>query len=525
MSRYFNIAGPCNSKNHYMIDALERGGREMLNLVEQKHYFVIHSARQSGKTTFLLELADKVNADAKYHALYCSLECLQGIAEPKEGIPAIVKKIKHELRKQKMPGGFAEEADYADYTNVLNTTLCDYCSSLEKPFVIFFDESDCLGNGTLISFLRQLRNGFITRSRTPFVHSIAIAGMRNIRDYKAHIREDSATLGSASPFTIITKTFSLSTFSHREITELCLQHTKETGQIFEPQAIDYIFEQTDGQPWLVNAIARECVEEILQNDFTKTIFKDIVEQAIQNIILTRGTHFDSLMERLKEPRVRKVILPLLQGEENVDRESDDFLYVRDLGLIKVDEKTKIITPANPIYAEIMVRAISLNVQSRLFANPEYQTPRYLRDGKIDINFLLKDFQVFWRENSDIIWDELYEKGLREYKEASPHLILQAFLQRVINGGGRIHREMALGKKRVDICLEWQDQKYPIEIKILRNNKSIVDGLAQTFEYMEKCGSSEGWLVVFDRDVEKLWEEKIYTRQEIYKGKNITIVGA
>ena len=99
------------------------------------------------------------------------------------------------------------------------------------------------------------------------------------------------------------------------------------------------------------------------------------------------------------------------------------------------------------------------------------------------------------------------------------------MQRIVNGGGRIIREMALGKKRVYLCLEWRDQKYPIEIKILRNNKSIPDGLRQTFEYMGECGANEGWLVVFDRDSDKSWEEKIYTRNEVYNGKNITIVGA
>jgi len=348
--------------------------------------------------------------------------------------------------------------------------------------------------------------------------------MRNIRDYQANIRDESATLGSASPFNIVTKAFTLSTFSHNELTYLYLQHEKETTQIFEQNAVDYIFQQTDGQPWLVNAIARECVESICKNDYSISITPEMAETAIESLIQNRPTHFDSLMERLKEPRVQKVILPLIQGEENIDRQSDDFLYVKDLGLIKEDNITKQVEPANPIYAEIIVRTINMNVQSKLLSNPVYQTPRYLTNEKIDMSLLFKDFQIFWRENSEIIWDKLYENGLHEYKEASPHLVLQAFLQRIINGGGRIIREMALGKKRVDICLEYQNQKYPIEIKILRNKNSISDGLLQTFQYIEKCGCKEGWLVVFDRDTKKSWDEKLYIRHEEYNGKNITIVG-
>jgi len=172
-----------------------------------------------------------------------------------------------------------------------------------------------------------------------------------------------------------------------------------------------------------------------------------------------------------------------------------------------------VEPANPIYAEVIIRTITCTAQEAIKnSKPNSDLPKYVIDGKIDINHLLKDFQSFWRENSEIIWDELYEEGFREYKEASPHLVLQAFLQRVINGGGHISREMALGKKRADICIEWQGQKYPIEIKILRNNNSITDGLTQALEYMDRCGSNEGWLVVFDRDAGKSWEEKLYVRE-------------
>jgi len=103
--------------------------------------------------------------------------------------------------------------------------------------------------------------------------------------------------------------------------------------------------------------------------------------------------------------------------------------------------------------------------------------------------------------------------------------LQAFLQRVINGGGYIIREMALGAKRADLCVVYEEQKYPIELKILRNSKSLSDGLEQLSVYMDKMGSNEGWLVLFDRNAEKSWDEKLYMRLEEHNGKRITIAGA
>ncbi|MDR1919469.1 MAG: ATP-binding protein, partial [Tannerellaceae bacterium] len=354
--RYFNVAGPCNKADHYMIESSTRlhGVEE---LIAMKQYFVIHAARQSGKTTYLKDLTRRLRAEGKYYTLYCSLENMQEIADPEKGIPEIVGKIKSELEFSDIPHQteFAKDADFRYFTSILKTVLTRFCILLDKPLVIFFDEADCMSEGTMISFLRQLRDGYNSRSDIPFVHSIALVGMRNIRDFKVKIRPDSQSLGSASPFNIVTESLTLKNFSQEEITMLYGQHTADTGQIFEPDAIKLVWEQTQGQPWLVNAIAREVIVKMLDSDYTQPVTADRVAQAIQTIILRRDTHIDSLLERLKEERVRKVIEPLILGGY-VSSSSDDFHYTHDLGLIRVTkEKTE---PANPIYAEVIVRTLN-----------------------------------------------------------------------------------------------------------------------------------------------------------------------
>jgi hypothetical protein len=391
---------------------------------------------------------------------------------------------------------------------------------LDKPLVILFDEVDCLSEGTLIAFLRQLRDGYNSRPEQAFPHSIALVGMRNIRDYKAQIRPDSQSLGSASPFNIITKALTLKNFTKEEIVQLYNQHTDETGQIFEDDATELVWEQTQGQPWLVNAIAREVIVEILQSDDTKLVTVELVNQAIQNIILTRPTHIDSLMERLNEERVRKVIEPVILGEDYIDTESDEFLYTKDLGLIRIDDDDDAkIKPANPIYTEVIIRKLSSLVQRDLQKSKyPYQILRYLKNGCIDMDYLMRDFQQFWSENSDI-WKEKIN-----YEEAAPHLVMMAFLQRVINGGGQIIRDMAAGTGRLDLCLIYENQKYPIELKIHRGNKYLQKGFTQIVKYMAVFGSNEGWLVVFDHRSTVKWEDKIYMKKEIVDGKTVTIVG-
>jgi hypothetical protein len=494
--------------------------RGVEQLIDAEQYFVIHAARQSGKTTYLHELTNRLNAEGRYYAVCCSLENMQNITDPREGIPGIVRKIKNTLEDQNPLYGaeFAKNPNYENFTDVLNRELKLFCSIIDKPLVMLFDEADCLSNDTLISFLRQLRDGYNNRNFTPFVHSIALVGMRNIRDYRAKVRPDSESLGSASPFNIITETYTLKNFTGEEIRELYLQHTGETGQRFEDSAVDTVYRQTMGQPWLVNAIAREVIVKTLQSDYSKPVTGELVEEAIQTIILRRDTHIDSLLERLKEERVRNVIEPVITGdEEQMDESSDDYQYVLDLGLIRSENFTTV--PANPIYGEVIARTLSAGYQKRIAANtPDYLIPRYLKDGRIDMNFLMKDFQQFWRENSEI-WQKRFD-----YAEAAPHLIMMAFLQRVINGGGQIHREMAAGTGRLDLCLVYENEKYPIELKLRYDTKSIEKGLVQTARYIDYCGCRCGWLAIFDRRKRVKWSDKLFMKEKIVNGVTITVVG-
>jgi hypothetical protein len=123
-------------------------------------------------------------------------------------------------------------------------------------------------------------------------------------------------------------------------------------------------------------------------------------------------------------------------------------------------------------------------------------------GTLDMTGLLKEFQSFWRMNAEI-WVNRYD-----YKEAAPHLILQAFLQRVVNGGAHIEREYALGLGAVDVAVTYAGRVYPVELKLAGNRRSKDGAREQIAGYMDRCGAKEGWLVTFDRDPGHPWDEKI-----------------
>jgi len=173
-------------------------------------------------------------------------------------------------------------------------------------------------------------------------------------------------------------------------------------------------------------------------------------------------------------------------------------------------------PANPIYGEVIARTLNYNAQQNLPASYE---SRWMDAERIDMRGLLEGFQAFWRENSEA-WVERFE-----YKEAAPHLILMAFLQRVLNGGADLAREFATGTRRVDLCVTYAERRYPIELKILRGEKSRAEGLRQLADYIDKLGVDEGWLVLFDPAPGKSWDERIYWQTHEAEGHRLHLVGA
>ena len=522
MARWFNIGGPCNAANHYMLPAMARLP-EVASLIRKQQYFVVHAPRQCGKTTAFQALADEINAKGEMVALYCSVENAQGLDDPMRGLSSVAGQIRAAVDADPSLFGnvtthdLVEAVKDVESSSQVMATLKDLCGRCKgRPLVVFFDEVDCLSDATLVGFLRQLRNGRITyKTPNTFPVSIALISLRNIRDYKMRIRPEGQSTGEASPFNVITKAMTIRLFTEPEMRELYRQHTDETGQVFEEEALERAWEYSQGQPYLVNALARWSVEEIHREDFSRPVTGADMDEAKEKLIRERGTHLDSLMEKATDPRVRPIVEQvMLGGEVNRDVRKDDISYTLDLGLLVDDNGA--LRPANLIYMETIGRYLSRRKQDEVMIRvPENP---WVRDDGLDMQGLMAAFQDFWRENADM------NQAPFAYNEAYPHIVLQAFLQRVINGGGQIIREMALGKGALDLGVVFHGAKYAVEVKLKYNyEKSREKSYEQVCRYIDHLGVSEGWLVVFDPDLTKPWDDKISSEDIASGDKTIHLI--
>lgn len=487
MPKWFNTAGPCKADIHYMLPPLARLP-QLERLVAQQGYFVIHAPRQTGKTTAMIALAKQLTDSGQYIAVMFSAEAGSTFSEDADQSEETLLEIWRRMAMRRLPSELhPPNWESSIQGQRIYSAFSDWASSSSRPLVIFIDEIDSLRDEILVSVLRQLRSGYPDRPGG-FPHALALVGVRDVRDYKV-ASGGSDRLNTSSPFNIKIESLTLRNFTLEEVAELYRQHTTETRQVFTDEAITRVFELTQGQPWLVNAIARQLVE-VLVPDTTETISAQSVNQAKEILIQRRDTHLDSLASILREERVKNILEPMLLGQELGNVSPDDIQFLVDLGLCRTNVQGGL-EIANPIYQEVIPRSLSQVTQASL---PQISPTWLTADGELDTEKLLQTFLAFWRQHGEPLLKSA------PYHEVAPHLVLMAFLHRVVNGGGTIDREYAIGRDRMDLCVRYRQTVLAIELKVWREGRSdpLKAGLAQLDRYLAGLGLNEGWLVIFDR---------------------------
>ena len=502
--RFFNTTGPCNPEDHYMLPPEQRlVGAQLQRYIRDKLYWVLHAPRQTGKTTFLQSWMREINAGGEAIACYVSVERCQGVGDASQAMPALYDAI---IKYAKDFGVPVPEMELGNPFSILDSVLSRWSAIVNpKPLIVLFDEVDVMEGETMISFLRQLRGGFASRGVGQFPVSIALVGMRDLKDYIT-ASKDGVAPNPGSPFNIKTDSAALTNFHKDDVVALFAQRTAENGQQITQEALDYVYEQSKGQPWIVNNLFVRATMRILDEDSTETVTLAHVQEARQQMVLARETHLDALAYRLKEPGVRSIIEPILTGGLDPEMaERDAFKLCLDLGLVALDDGTPII--ANPIYREVIARHLTYGQQTAI---PKPVWPWEKMDGSLDMDRILQEFQKFWRRHSDV-WETK-----TVYTEAFPHLLLMAFLQRVLNGGGNIERKCAAGRGRMDLEIEYKGHRYIIEIKLIHSYDSPQavrgEGLEQIRGYRDRIAPDvPSYLIIFDRRPESKqisWDERI-----------------
>jgi hypothetical protein len=513
MKKFFNIAGPCRTELHYMIDPLQRL-EGVQALIEGQHYFALHAPRQTGKTTYIYSLMQQLNKQGRYTALSVNIQTAADARDTREAMrmvaAAIYRQATAYLLEPEWPSRITENDTKFDN---LPDYLSDWARHNRRPIVLFIDEVDTLHEEFLLVLLRQLRAGFEMRPRG-YPQSIILVGSRDVQEYKFRRSDTHSSFNnSGSPFNVKSVSLLLPEFSFSEVELLLIQHTHDTAQIFSNEVKQCIFQLTQGQPWLVNALVNHILTNKLHNDVKKIITIQNVIQAKNELLQNRNVHLHDLVSRLHEAPIKLVVESIINGEAPDFTQLDDALaYARSLGLVARHPPIQF---SNPIYLELTLRALSSAFQESLADDLVNASKYYNKDQKqLNVDDMLTAFQRFYRRYAEV-WLSRYD-----FKEAGRQLMFFAFLFRIIENNAEITWDMSVGSTRCNLCIDYGEQKIAITLKLRQDNFARDEGLEQAARYADSQHLKNSFLILFD----VFWEERIYREIVTIGNIKVTLLG-
>jgi len=501
--RKFNVEGPCDPERHFMIrrEALIQEG---LAKVKEGKYFTIFAPRQSGKTTFFLELLREIarHEEWPYLPIWITLESFRHAGSD------FFAALKERLRDKT-----SDPNVRAIIENYLLEKMLHFDSLMRKihrdtqrKVVLVIDEFDGIPDDRISEIMHVFRSMYHERE-VHSLHSLALVGVRNI---------SGVVLDYASPFNIADE-IEVPYFTKTEVEELIGQYERESGQAFQKKVVSRIYENTLGQPGLVNVLCKELVERCCTNrgqavdlaglrralDYFLT---ERIDRNISNIVSKAQGHKDFMIKVL----FGEAPIPFLIYDEQMK-----FLYSH--GVIAKDP-TGNVDVAIPLYKNALITAFHprINGETKHYTSPSERFEEFYSATGLDIDKIIRHYIHYVQRRGFRAFDT------ENLKESACHYSFDAFINFFIERlGGKTFMEVPSGRGRIDTLIVYQDNAYVIEVKIWSDVFYYQKGKRQLAAYAKSEGLPEGFYVVFSSQHQE--SDTLFEQEEIDGVKIFTYV--
>ena len=518
MTREFNVTGTCFPHKHYMADVSTKFDTA-INLVEKGKYFAINRPRQYGKTTMLYLLSDALRQSGDYIVLNTSFEGIGDAIFNDE--PTFASGFVRVLGRYatayapNLADWIKEQSEKIDSLELVADFITEMVIKADKKVILLIDEVDKSSNNQLfISFLAMLRNKYLERETFPTFHSIVLAGLYDVKSLKVKLRPDeeakyNSSWNIAADFNVV-----MELLPH-EIVPMLQDYAQEQNVTMDFQAVaDALFYYTSGYPFLVSAMCKIMDEDIMPKKAERVWTEFDIETAADKLIKAprSTTNFDTLIKNLEnDAELYRLVYKLVIENEHFNYNIHDPLIHFALQHGIVSEGPEGLMIQNRIYREIIANYMTSKTmtsgQSLYIGTSE---PYLLANNALDMRKVLLKFQELMHiEYSECVphHHALRDKKDDSFIERNGRLIFLAFLQPIINGKGHAFKEPEISEeRRMNIAVSFFQHKYIIELKMWRGNAAHKKGLVQLGDYLDRQHQEQGYLVVFEQNVEKTWKK-------------------
>ncbi len=466
----FNTSGPNIPSEHYTIERNELI-KKGIDLVERKRYFTIWAPRQTGKSTFFRLLSTRLN-EIGYKPVFFSVEGFNDYSI-NEVLLRLCRSLKIQLN---IDVNLTKFSDFEDF----------FGKNQQDKMVLIIDEIEALNPDLFSQFLHTIRNLYHSRE-SHVLKSVILVGVSNILG----VIQD-----NASPFNVADN-FDVPFFTQEEVTELLTMHETETGQVFEQNVKDKIFEITAGQPGLVNGFAYQLVEknkgqEVIDYDDYLKVEKWFLSEAIDKNV-------ENIKNKAKQYRkfIEALLFTAKEIPFEIDKEEIKFLYAN--GLIQKSENDNIEFRV-PLYKKKLYKAFYpyTNGEKDEISENLIIKQYYFPDGKLNINFLIQKYKEYILKRSFRPFREKDQTGkFVSIKEAALIYSFETYIDAfVCASDGKMYREADAGLGKSDLVVNLHGKEYLFETKKYYNQLRFENGKKQLAYYCSRLGINEGIYLIF-----------------------------
>ena len=505
MAKKFNITGLCFADEHFMADVSGKLA-QIQPMVENGDYFIINRPRQYGKTTTLYAISDLLRKTGNYIVLNMSFEGVGDVFFQEEsnfstGFVNLLAKYAS-VYAPELKDWLRENAPKIQTFGMLEEFITEFVNKTDKKVVILIDEVDNGSNNQLfISFLAVLRNKYLERDVFKTFHSVILAGVYDVKSLKLKLRHEQEAKYN-SPWNIASEFKIDMNLQVHEIVPMLADYAADRNILMDTQAIaEQLFYYTSGYPFLVSKLCKIVDEDIIPTKTIKKWTNEDIDEAARQLVRQTNTNFDTLIKNLEnnEELYNTVYRIAVDGETrgfNVHSPSTN------LGLIYgIFVEKNGLSIHNRIYREVIVDYMTDRMHEKqsnfgVDFGAGYKNP----DKSLNMEIILTKFQAFMKEQ--------YSKQDRNFLERNGRLVFLAFIKPIINGSGHDFKEPQISEeRRLDVIITYLQHKYLVELKIWRGKAAHKEGLLQLCDYLNRLSLNEGYLLIFDHSVKKIWKKE------------------
>ena len=507
MTREFNVTGTCFPHLHYMADVSTKFD-VAIKMVKHGDYFAINRPRQYGKTTMLYMLSDVLRQSDEYIVFNTSFEGIgDAIFNDEKTFSSGFVRVLARYATVYAPhlvDWMREQSEKIYSLEMVADFISEMVTKADKKVILLIDEVDKSSNNQLfISFLAMLRNKYLERATFPTFYSIVLAGLYDVKSLRLKLGLNQEAKYN-SPWNIAADFNVVMELQPHEIVPMLKDYCQEQNVRMDTEGVaEALFYYTSGYPFLVSALCK-IVDEDIMSKKAERIWTDFdIEIAADKLIKAERstTNFDTLVKNLENnPELYDLIYRLVIEGEYIpyDLHAPVVNFALQHGIIKNGPEGLMIH--NRIYREVIANYMTVKtIVERKSLHIETSAPYLLDNNALDMRKVLLKFQELMKIE--------YSKKDDSFIERNGRLIFLAFLKPIINGKGYAFKEPEISEeRRMDIAVSFFQHKYIIELKMWYGNVAHKKGLVQLGDYLDRQNKAEGYLVIFEQNVQKTWKK-------------------